>query len=140
MLDGFSNFASSVFILTFSPFCCYFIIYISIWSFFDIYIELNCYCNQLNCCCLNNSLSLNGYIYLKIQRAILLDLAMLYRYSLWQNYNFKTKFHKKILNSYKKKLHWIIFFRRTSVDKVYDIIVTPFLLHNLVFFVSIISV
>ena len=79
-LDGFSNFGSFVFVLTFSSCCCYFIIYISIWSFFNIYIELNCYCNQLNCYYLNNSLSLNEYIYLKIQRAIPLDLAMLYRY------------------------------------------------------------
>ena len=45
-----------------------------------IYIELNYYYYQLNCCYMKYSLSLNRYIYLNIQMAIPLDLAMLYKY------------------------------------------------------------
>ena len=64
----------------FSSCCCYFVIYIPIWSFFNVYIELNYYYYQPNCSCKKYSLSLNGYIYLKIQRAIPLDFAILYKY------------------------------------------------------------
>ena len=64
----------------FSYCCCYFVICIPICSFFNVYIELNYYYYQLNCSCKKYSLSLNGYIYLKIQREIPLDLAILYKY------------------------------------------------------------
>ena len=37
MLDNFSNFASSIFVLIFSPYCCYFIIYIFLSGFPLIY-------------------------------------------------------------------------------------------------------
>ena len=65
------------------------------WQYFIIYILLSglplMYWSKLLLLLLSIQLIVNGFIYLKIQRAIPPDFAMLYTdFAFWKNYDFET--------------------------------------------------
>ena len=100
----------ALYFFIFSPCCCYFIIYIFLSGFRLIYwtklLLLSIYWTKLlllstqlllhEIVPIQPLMNFDGFIYLQTQRAIPLDVAMLYRYwPLTKNYNFETYIQSK---------------------------------------------